>query len=532
MTLSNDQSPPKGSTMSERPSAPSSSAAPDPSSGATGPASSATGPDPAAPDTADAPEHTRSLQSTLKPSWVFAIALGSAVGWGAFMLPVDWLQQGGTAGALIGFAIGSVLIGTIGISYGMIIRVLPVTGGELAFVLQEFGRRHAFVVGWFLALAYACIVALNATAVALVARMLLPSLMEQVHLYTIADWDIYLPEVIVAALAIIATGCMNAMGTALSGRFQFIACVVLIAAVIAILIGALIHGIQHGFALYPAFPEGTSPLPAIAVMIAFAPWAFVGFDNVPQAAGEFDFSPRRALFLILAAIGTAGLVYLAMIFSSSVALGPAGDTHADAAWPTAEVVAGIMGPLGKGLMVVAVLMGVATGLNGFTVSSSRVLMAMGRAKMLPAVFGRVESRHRTPVVAIVFTSALCLLAPFFGRSALQWIVDMTSVGVTIAYGYTCLAAFRLAHPARSGEHDAFGRARPVYRAIALVGVVLAAGFLLLLFVPGSPGRLGTQPLIALAVWVVLGAVFLATRHRGLMAASEEELEHVILHPEP
>ncbi|WP_152352308.1 APC family permease [Brachybacterium subflavum] len=517
--------------MSERPSASPASASAPASSG-----SASSGPAPSdassAPAPAGADENTRSLQSTLKPSWVFAIALGSAVGWGAFMLPVDWLQDGGTAGALLGFTIGAVLIGIIGISYGMIIRVLPVTGGELAFVLQEFGRRHAFVVGWFLALAYACIVALNATAVALVFRMLLPSVMEQVHLYTVAGWDIYLPEVIIAALAIVATGFMNAMGTALSGRFQFIACVVLIIAVVAILVGALLHGMQHGFAFYPAFPEGSSPLPAIAVMVAFAPWAFVGFDNVPQAAGEFDFSPRKALFLILAAIGTAGLVYLAMIFSSSVALGPNGDTHPDAAWPTAEVIAGIMGPLGKGLMVIAVLMGVATGLNGFTVSSSRVLMAMGRAKMLPAFFGRVESRHRTPVVAIVFTSALCLLAPFFGRSALQWIVDMTSVGVTIAYGYTCLAAFKLAHPARSGEHDAFGRARPVYRAISLLGALLSLGFLLLLFVPGSPGRLGTQPLVALAVWVALGAVFLAVRHRRLMAAPEAELEEVILHPEP
>ena len=42
-------------------------------------------------------------------------------------------------------------------------------------------------------------------------------------------------------------------------------------------------------------------------------------------------------------------------------------------------------------------------------------------------------------------------------------------------------------------------------AIALLGALLSLGFLLLLFIPGSPGRLGTEPLVALAVWVVLGA---------------------------
>lgn len=132
------------------------------------------------------------------------------------------------------------------------------------------------------------------------------------------------------------------------------------------------------------------------------------------------------------------------------------------------------------------------------------------------------------MVAVVVTIGICLLAPFFGRSALLWIVDMTSVGVTIAYGFTCLAAFRLSHAARAGESAAFGRARPLYRATALAGVVLSVGFLLLLFVPGSPGRLGLPPLIALGVWCVLGAVFLATRHRALMAAPEEELESVVL----
>lgn len=479
----------------------------------------------------------RALGSTLKPSWVFAIALGSAVGWGAFILPVDWLRDGGTLGAVLGFTIGAVLIGIIATSYGVIIRALPVTGGELAFTLQEFGRRHAFVVGWFLALAYACIVALNATAVALVARMLLPSVMERGHLYTVAGWDIYLPEVLVAAAAIILTGVLNAIGAEISGRFQLLACCILLAAVTVIVVWALVIAMTHGFHLAPAFPTGgsgggaASPLAAIAVMIAFAPWAFVGFDNVPQAAGEFDFPPRKALGLILGAIGAAAFVYVAMILASSIAVAQAGSDFEGSVWATAEAIAAVMGPVGRGLMVIGVLMGVATGLNGFMVSSSRILMTMGRAHMLPSPLGRVSERWGTPVVAIVVSTAICLLAPFFGRSALVWIVDMTSVGVTIAYGYTCLAAFKLAHPARAGESDAFGRARPAYRAIAMIGAVLSLGFLLLLFVPGSPGRLGTPPLVALVVWVLLGAAFFLTRRRALAEASEEELEDVVLNAE-
>ena len=129
----------------------------------------------------DAAAHAeaRKLERTMKPAWVFAIALGSAVGWGAFILPVEWLADGGTAGALIGFAIGTVLMAIIAVSYGLVIRALPVTGGELSFTLHAFGRYASFVVGWFLALAYACIIALNASAMTLVFRQLFPGIMER-----------------------------------------------------------------------------------------------------------------------------------------------------------------------------------------------------------------------------------------------------------------------------------------------------------------------------------------------------------------
>lgn len=86
------------------------------------------------------------------------------------------------------------------------------------------------MVGWFLALAYACIIAPNASAMTLVFRQLFPSVMERGYLYTIAGWDIHTPEVVALAAMVIA-GALNARGAALSGRFQFYACVIMMAAV-------------------------------------------------------------------------------------------------------------------------------------------------------------------------------------------------------------------------------------------------------------------------------------------------------------
>lgn len=476
-----------------------------------------------APADATAHAETRKLERTMKPAWVFAIALGSAVGWGAFILPVEWLTDGGTAGALIGFAIGTVLMAIIAVSYGLVIRALPVTGGELSFTLHAFGRYASFVVGWFLALAYACIIALNASAMTLVFRQLFPSVMERGYLYTIAGWDIHAPEVVVALAAMVIAGALNARGAALSGRFQFYACVIMMAAVGIILVWTAVLYLQDPVPLYHGFPAEVSPFAAIAVMVAFAPWAFVGFDNVPQAAGEFDFSPKKAMGLIVAAIFASGAIYLTMILVTSVAASHAGGSFDGSVWATADAITAMLGPGGRALVVIAVFMGVITGLNGFTVSASRVLMTMGRARMLPPVLGRVSHRYGTPVVAVAAAILIASPSPFFGRSALLWIVDMTSVGVTVAYFVTCLVAFTIA------EEDGWlpGRTK-LAKVIAIVGAVLSVGFLLLLIVPGSPGALATEPLIALAAWVVMGIVFFVLRKPAVDEMPEKELEQVIL----
>ena len=83
----------------------------------------------------------------MKPSWVFAMALGAAIGWGAYILPFDWMQKAGLAGTVIGFIIGDLMIAVIGLRYGFTIRALPLTGGGVAFAMAALRRIHAFIAG-------------------------------------------------------------------------------------------------------------------------------------------------------------------------------------------------------------------------------------------------------------------------------------------------------------------------------------------------------------------------------------------------
>lgn len=466
-------------------------------------------------------EHRAELAKTLKPSWVWAIALGSAVGWGAFVLPTDWIATAGPVGAIIGFLIGGLLMIVIAVSYGFLIRSFPVSGGEFAYAHVGFGRRHAFLCGWFLTLGYTCIVALNASALALLSRYVIPQVAERGLLYEVAGWKVYLGEVLIASASLVLFAMLNIRGANLSGRLQYIFCLIMLAGVALILLGVLLHPDGRLSNAAPAFAVDVAPWIAVLAIVAIAPWAYVGFDNVPQAAEEFDFPPSKAFRLIVLALLAAALLYAAMILATATATPWTRLVAGEPIWGTGDAISELFGGVGIMLLALSVSMGICTGLNGFYVASSRLLFAMGRAHMLPGVFARLHPRYGTPYLGIAFVAMLCLVAPWFGRQALLWVVDMSAVGVAIAYTYTCLVAYKQFR----GAPDATASKK----VLSLLGAVIGLSFLGLLLIPASPAALGSESMSALLVWAVLGLAFYAARRRECSQLDRTgELHYLIL----
>ena len=60
------------------------------------------------------------------------------------------------------------------------------------------------------------------------------------------------------------------------------------------------------------------------------------------------------------------------------------------------------GYIGLGVLAIAIIMGIFTGLNGFLMSASRLLFSMGRSGIMPTTFSKLHSKYKTPYVAIIF----------------------------------------------------------------------------------------------------------------------------------
>ncbi|MBR7797657.1 amino acid permease [Agaribacter marinus] len=474
-------------------------------------------------------EERTTLKKSLKAHWVWAIALGSSIGWGAFVQPTTWMSTAGPMGVIIGFGIGALLMMLIAVSYGFLIKSFPVSGGEFAYAFISLGRTHAFISGWFLTLGYICIVALNASAFALMFKFVFPALIENLPLYQVAGWDVYGMEIIIASVALGTFGSFNVRGTGLSGRMQFIFCSIMILSIVAI---TFMVGGQPGAGLsnvQPFFPTETTAFAAIISIVAIAPWAYVGFDNVPQAAEEFHFSSKKAFSLIILAIFFAAVLYSLMIIATAMIQPWQGLVAESHVWDTGAAIQELLGTMGLVLLVTALTMGVFTGLNGFIISSSRLLFAMSRAKILPEVFSKLHPKYKTPYVGIIFTVVVSAFAPWFGREALLWVVDMSSVGVTIAYFYTCYTAFTLFKTKKDKSFDPKKHAvSPFKKTVSAVGMLASLVFLALLLIPGSPAFLGIQSRIALAAWIGLGVIFYFAKRTEFNKIPKEELNYLIL----
>ena len=440
------------------------------------------------------------LQRVMRPVDVWGLALGAIIGWGCFVLPgTAFLPKAGPGGTAMGMLIGALLIIVIAVSYGYLIRKFPISGGEFIYAKKAFGKRNAFVCGWAMILAYWSLIPLNATALAMISRYLFPGIIQQGLLYEIAGWEVYAGEVILASSAIILMALLNIRGIKQAAWMQTAIALTLVGCILVITF--LVFCVSDWSNLAPGFPDGRRWWKGVFSIVAMAPWAFIGFDCIPQSAEEYNFSHRKSTFIMISAVLVAAILYIAVCAVTAVGVEPWQQLlDSRSAWPTGYVVRNTMGLAGIVVLGVAMFCAVVSGMNAFYISTSRLMYAMAKEGSLPKWFEHLSPKYGTPTNAILFTMAMSLFAPWFGREILLWIVDMTSVGAAIVFAYTTGSAAVIGYRNGSRKYAVFG----------IVGCLFSLFFLSLLIIPGMPGYLTFQSRVVLFVWILIGVAFYFT----------------------
>lgn len=467
------------------------------------------------------------LRKELNPMNVWAIAFGCILGWGCFINPGKlFLPTSGVAGTAIAFLLGALVMIIIACSYAYLVPKYPKAGGEFTFAKNCFGKRSAFLCGWFLVAAYLTNVPMNSTAIGLIVDGLDGSadILKWGFHYTIAGFEVYLGEVLFAGLFLVLFGILNIIGVKKAGFVQTLLAVMLGVSVFTLLVAALVSGKARGINMEPiwgfdkavsvanaaagqnigiyAHQSGPQITSAILATFAIAPWAFVGFDTIPQAAEEFKFSYRKVLAIMVVAIAFGAFVYISNNTIAAAVLENWPERAIAGEWVVLAAAEELLGILGKILVGIAVSSAVLSGIMGFYLAASRLMFSMSRDGFLPPFFGVLDNRYGTPKNAMIFCIFISLTGPLLGREALGWFVDMSAIGASIGYFFTSAATLVTLRRC-SGR-------RGIMMVVAAAGVAFSVLFMVLQLVP-VPGissvHFGKESYLMLVLWCVIGLAF-------------------------
>lgn len=437
------------------------------------------------------------FSKTIERREVLTLSFGAMIGWSWVLLTGDWLIRAGSLGTAIAFVIGGMAVILISLTYAELAAAMPKVGGEHVYTMRALGYTASFITSWAIVMAYVNVCVFESAALPTAMEYLFPE-MKAGYLYNVEGSDVYASMVAVGTVAAIVMTWINYIGIRFATFVQTLATGLVLTVGVLFLFGSLGYEIQGAPA--PLMPNGATGIMMVLIMV---PALMVGFDVIPQSAEEINLPQDQIGKMLILSVCCAVIWYIAITFAVGLSLTTAELETSSSA--TADAMSATWNSDAAGaLMIIAGIGGILTSWNAFIIGGSRVLYALSESGMLPAIFGRIHSKYKTPHVCILFIGVLSCISPFFGRTVLVWLVDAGSFMVVVAYGMVACAFLKL----RSTEPDMPRPFRVPYgRLVGWLAVIMSI-LLGMLYMPFSPSALlWPYEWIVVLVGSLVGLVF-------------------------
>jgi len=348
-----------------------------------------------------------------------AIGVNQVIGAAVFAQPSLYAASVGAWSPWMVAAVGAASL-LIALSFAEVSSRFDATGGPYLCTRAAFGHFAAFEVGWMMwftrAASWAAVINVLATSLA----FYLPSLAGGL-----------IRGALIAAI-IVAIAAINIRGIRQS---SFVLNLLTVGKLLplAVFIAAGLFFVE-----WPRLTPGAAPsfaeLSSTGLLLIFA---FGGYEVIPVPAGEAK-DPRAAVPFAL--IMTIIVVTIVMTLAQMVALGTLPEL-AGSKTPLADASLRFLGAGGAALITIGAVLSTTGNNMGQALSGSRNLFALAEQGDLPRIFGFVHPRFRTPVTAILVTSAVSLVLAMSGRYA--QLALASAISRLLVYVATCAATLRL-----------------------------------------------------------------------------------------
>jgi amino acid transporter len=359
--------------------------------------------------------------------------VNTIVGSGIFVLPAVVAAILGPA-AMIAYLICAALVALFGLCFAEVGSRVHVSGGAYAYVEAAFGPYVGFSAGLLLGCAELAASAAVATIFVGSLNALLPG----------GGGPVSRAALLILLYATLAI--VNVRGVRTGARLmELITAAKLVPLVLLIVAGM--------FVLHPSFLrwEGFPPIADVGRASLVLMFAFTGVEGPLTSSGEVSNPARTVPRAVLLGLSTVALLYAGLQIVSQGVLGPALASITDA--PLGAVAERALGGPGRTLILVAAIVSTLGYVSGDMLATPRLLFAFARDGLLPARFGAVHARFRTPYVAIIaYAAAACVLAV---SGSFRVLAVLSAVGILLVDLACCLAVLAL----RRDDARAVGESR-------------------------------------------------------------------------
>lgn len=400
-------------------------------------------------------ETKHSLLRALTLTDAIALVVGTVIGTGVFLKTAVMTQQLGSPTLVLLAWVAAGLLSLAGaLAYAELGAMFPQAGGEYVYLGKAFGDTSAFLYGWMqFAVAGAGGIAGLSVGFAIFLSALIPLggawvertfhlLGQEVH------WQFGLPQV-VAVAAIVLFSAVNCVGVAVGGRVQALLTGAKLLGIAVIVAGVFFFSRDTSWSHLA--PAGVTPqlggMQAFGAAMMAALWAYNGWYVLPLVAGEVQHPqrnvPRGLILGTLAVMATYLLANLAYFYALPLTeIVTANSTaHPDALPVAAKAAQTFLGPTGAAFISIAFVISTIGALNGCIMGQARIPFAMARDGLFFQRMGKVSSKSRAPVWAIIAQSAWgCVLAL---SGTFDQITTYTIFALWLFFGVTVSAVFVL-----------------------------------------------------------------------------------------
>jgi len=343
------------------------------------------------------------LPRTLGPVMLWGLGVGYVISGMYFGWNLG-LAEGGTKGLAIATFFIILLYICFTFSYTELACAIPKAGGVFDYATRGLNKDLGFIAGMAQIIEFVFAPPAIAAAIG-------------------AYFHIFFPQFSVSAIAITAyllfTG-LNIYGVKAAAGFELIVTVLAVFELLLFAGIALPHfdmkHIRHN-----DFPNGWN---GVWASIPFAIWFFLGLEGVANVAEE-TVNPQRNVLIGFGSALLTLIVLCVLVFLASVGVAgweaivypSPGAAASDSPLPLALSQITGTGGLLYHLLITIGLMGLVASFHGIILAAGRATFEFGRVSYIPAAFGRIHSRYRTPVNALLVNMVIGIIALLTGKTA-------------------------------------------------------------------------------------------------------------------